>query len=129
MPRLILQPDGSALCGQCCIAMAAGVSLRTVVNVCGESPEGMGTDEVRRGLLHFGIPTARRMHPVKDRGLGRMNTGRAILHTKQSGAKCGHWSLLWDGAILDPGGPYTALYFPTQIVSYLRIFKMLPTHP
>jgi hypothetical protein len=126
MPKLILQPDDSSLCGQCCIAMAAGVSLRNVIKVAGDSAEGMTTEQMRAALLRFGIFTSRRMHPVGDRGLGAMRHGRAILHTRQRHRrtpKYGHWILLWDGGVFDPEGPYTAIYYPTTIVSYLKIHR------
>lgn len=125
MPKLIIQTDDSS-CGHCCIAMAAGVSLASVRRYIG-CPDGLTTADMRKALAHFGLSTSRRMHPVGERGLGRIHTGRAILHTVQRVKPLpayGHWALLWDGGIFDPGGAYTALYYPTTIVSYLRIHKL-----
>lgn len=122
MPRLVLQPEGSALCGQCCVAMAAGVSLRRVIKLMGDSPAGVGTAEIRLALDSFGLKCAPRMRVVKDK-LGPVQVRRALLHTVQRvPSTVNHWTLLWDGGVFDPGGPYTALYYPTTIVSYLEIY-------
>ena len=106
--------------------MAAGVSLERVKKIAGD--RGMTTSQVRKTLLHFGISTPRRMHPVGENGLGWMRYGRAMLHTSQRSPRppsYGHWVLLWDGGVFDPEGPYTALYYPTTIVSYLKIHQAL----
>lgn len=124
MPKLILQPDDYS-CGQCCVAMATGMSLQKVMAFTGHDPDGMSTADVRRALLRFGVYSARRMHPAGTRGLGSMHDGRAILHTAQRPTpKFGHWVLLWDGGIYDPAGARTALHYPTDIVSYLRIHRV-----
>lgn len=123
MPKLILQPKDSALCGQCCIAMATGVSLKRVIKFTGQHPDGMSTSEVKAALRHFGMQCAERMRPVKFH-LGPVQMRRAMLHTTQRIVpSTHHWSLLWDGGIFEPGGPYTALYFPTTIVGYLEIYQ------
>lgn len=115
--KLIVQPNGST-CGQCCVAMAAGVPLESVLAFAGD--EGMTTEDVVEALRFFGLRCADRLRPVRSALPERVS--RAILHTRQRYKRSsGHWTLLWDGGVFDPAGPHTVIHFPTDLVSYLEI--------
>ena len=65
MPKHIIQPEGSSLCGQCCVAMAANVSVRSVVEILGEG--GTTTGELVLALRYFGLSCADRAKRISKR--------------------------------------------------------------
>ena len=117
--KLIMQPDGSELCGQCCVAMAADVSLESVVAFAGD--KGLTTEDVIEALRFFDLRCADKLRAVRTALPHRVT--RAILHTRQRYKRAtGHWTLLWNGGVYDPGGPHTLIHYPTNLVSYLEIY-------
>lgn len=120
----IRQPEGSSLCGQCCVAMAAGVSLDRSIEVIGHS-KGTWTPEIVRALRKFGVVCEEKCRRVS---LKSSIPERAMLSIKVAGSKGGiHWALVWDGLFYDPGRPEPSLtpllsYPPnSRIVSFLEI--------
>lgn len=119
-PTLMLQPENSNLCGQTCVAMAAGVSLDRAIEAIGhKSISGTNTRDLVRGLRALGLPCADRC-----RVLGRLKPvlprrGMLVVGTK----KYGHWMLTWDGVIYDPGGMWPDGYAGWKISSYLEIYS------
>lgn len=118
-PRVIRQPEGSSLCGQACVAMAAGVSLDRAIKVVGHEG-GTTTAEVREALRDLGVGCAdklrrisrQRPHPPK----------RAVLAVKGIRNWRWHWVLTWDGEIYDPAGYNLSDYKHWKITSYLEIY-------
>lgn len=123
-PTLVVQPDGSSLCGQACVAMAAGVSLDRAVEAVGHIKErGTHTHEVVKALRLLGVPCASKM-----KRLGKVKPvmpKRGFLHiNRPEGNKRNakfHWMLIWDGKIFDPGNRWPEGYNGWRITSYLEI--------
>ena len=119
----IQQPEGSSLCGQSCVAMAAGVSLDRAIEAVGHgSLRGTYTREVVAALRSLGVSCADRMRLVK-RNLPVLPK-RGIVAINQPGIISGrfHWMLTWDGEMLDPAGRWPD-YEGWRITSFLEIFS------
>jgi hypothetical protein len=122
MRRVLIQPDQSSLCGHCCVAMAAGVSLDRAIEEIGHE-RGTYTRELVAALRAFGIGCAsklRRLSRIKP-----VLPKRAIVCIQRYGdekrSARGHWMLAWDGEIFDPGGAWPHGYENWRITSYLEI--------
>jgi hypothetical protein len=113
----LLQPSDLPVCGQTCVAMAAGVSLERAYEVFGHQ-SGTTTREVVQALRHLGINCADRLRRCSKT---RAIPARAILHTREQGGRRAHWMLMWDGRVYDPADRYPDDHWP--IVSYLEIFS------
>ncbi len=120
MISLILQPQGSALCGQCCVAMAAGVPLEAAIAAVGHAkPRGTKTRELVAALRKLGVPAAERLKRTR-KDLPVPPCPRAILRTERTVARRWHWLLHWDGLTYDPAGRYPE-YDGWRITSYLEL--------
>lgn len=119
MPRRILQPPGSNLCGQACVAMAAGVSLARAIAVIGHR-SGTHTHEVRRALLTLGLKPAERLKRVSRTKPALPRRGIVAIG---KGRKYAHWMLTWNGRIFDPGGRWPEGYNGWRITSVLEILE------
>lgn len=113
----IQQPEGSSLCGQACVAMAAGVSLDRSIEIIGHS-HGTWTRDVIRGLRALGVGCADRLHRVSRKM--PVLPRRCLVAVQSPRRKLEHWMLSWDGVMLDPAGRWPALQGWT-ITSYLEI--------
>jgi hypothetical protein len=120
--RLIRQPRGSSLCGHCVVAMAAGVSLKRVIEVVGHE-RATRTKELVKALREFGVAVRsdRRVRFTDAAALPR----RCVLYLKLQGKTraWGHYVLRWDGRDYDPGNRgliYWANRDP-RLTSYLEI--------
>lgn len=113
----IQQPEGSSLCGQACVAMAAGVSLDRAIEVIGHS-HGTYTRDVIAGLRSLGIGCGDRLHRV-SRKLPVLPQ-RCIVAMHSPRRRLEHWMLSWDGEMFDPEGRWPDLPGWT-ITSYLEI--------
>jgi hypothetical protein len=119
MIELILQPPGSSLCGQACVAMAVGISLEESVKVFGHR-HTTRTKEVARVLNALGIQCpSRRLKRLTDR---TQWPTRAIIKEIYGPIRKrkSYWVLLWDGHIYDPD-PHDVL--GSMYSSYLGIGK------
>lgn len=58
--KLIIQPEGSSICGQCCVAMAIKKPLSTVIKVFGHQ-HSTRTIELHRAFKYFGTITDKRL--------------------------------------------------------------------
>jgi hypothetical protein len=105
--------------------MAAGVSLDRAIEVVGHS-RGTYAKDVARALRALGVPCADRLHvlsrtkPILPR--------RGMLHVgPKKKDSTGHWILIWDGVLYDPGGRWSEEnkfpeeYAHWRIKSYLEI--------
>jgi hypothetical protein len=117
--RLVRQPNGSSLCGQCCVAMVANVTLKEACAAVGhEKKRGTTTPEIVAALRKLGVHCADRLkRTAKHRTIPR----RAIIAT-YSKRGSGHWMLAWDGEVFDPEGCYPN-YEGWGITSYLEIYE------
>lgn len=110
------QPPGSELCGQTCVAMAAGVTLDRACDVVGHR-RATTTREIVRALRALGLRCANRLQRCsKWRAIPR----RAIVHMRRDDGSASHWVLMWDGQIYDPDGGYPDPRW--KLISYLEIY-------
>lgn len=125
--RHLIQPEGSGLCGQTCIAMAADVSLDRACDVVGHRKlGGTTTREVVHALRELGVPCASslkrisRLRPVLPK-----RCIVAIHRPKEPGRHRGrwHWMLHWDGRMFDPGDAWPEAYRDWRITSVLEIYE------
>ncbi len=121
--RLITQPEGSSLCGQCCVAMAAGVSLTKAIEAVGHSRKrGTHTWEIIPALRKLGINCADRCRRVSRKRPLPPKRGVVVIHRpKGDKPALWHWMLVWDGEMFDPSGRWPD-YVGWRITSYLEIF-------
>ncbi len=122
--RLITQPEASSLCGQCCVAMAAGVSLAKAVEAVGHSKlRGTYTREIITALRKLGINCGDRCRRVSRKRPMLPKRGIAVIH-RPKGEETGmwHWLLVWDGEVYDPAGRWPDHYKAWHITSCLEIF-------
>lgn len=126
MIHLIRQPEGSALCGQACVAMVAGVSLERAIGVVGHQ-RGTHTRDIVRGL--------RCLKVVSSGKLRRISRARPVIPNRAivaivyyamrpdgtRGQRYAHWLLSWDGVIYDPGEAWPERYVGWTMTSYLEI--------
>jgi hypothetical protein len=120
--RLVTQPDGSSLCGQCCVAMAAGVTLDRAIEALGHRKDrGTDTREVVAALRSLGVGCADRCKRVSRQR--PVFPAKAFLAVNKPGVitpRC-HWMLTWDGKIYDPSNAWPN-YRDWRITSYLELF-------
>lgn len=121
IPRRLQQPSGSSLCGQSCIAMAAGVSLPEAIAAVGhQKTRGTKTAEVVSALRRLGVPCADRLRRVSRSR--PVLPARAIVAIYHSSGTRAHWMLTWDGTMHDPEHLWPDYYRDWIITSYLEIF-------
>lgn len=133
--RLVQQPPESSLCGQCCIAMVAGVSLSRAIAVVGHE-RGTHTCDLIRTLHALGVDCASKAARVRRADKGFVFPETAIVHvrwqkgTTASGNKRwrGHWVVYHRGAYMDPAADGDARWpndYPpaagARAVSYLKV--------
>lgn len=120
--KIVLQPEGSGLCGQACVAMAASVSLKRAIKAVGHS-RGTDTKDLVFALSKLGVPCSGRLVRISRK---RPNIPpRAIIHINVTNEQRddSHWMLNWDGKIIDPGARWPEGYGKWRIVSYLEILS------
>lgn len=124
--NLVYQPHPSSLCGQCCVATAAGVSLEEAIKVFGKSSSTSVADLIA-ALEHFGfsIPQRRRQRISKNIALPKrciVTQGWPVNRGTNTYYKI-HWRLHWDGHTYDPiAGIDQPIHPPeARITSYLEI--------
>lgn len=121
---LVSAPTGTSLCGQACVAMAAGISLAEAVKAVGhEKAIGTETWEIVAALRKLGLKCADRCRRVSKRV--PIYPPRALLVIRTKNKKLYHWMLYWDGVVWDPREQYPN-YDGWEVTSYLEIFKDEP---
>jgi hypothetical protein len=124
MPRLIVQPEGSSLCGQCCVAMAARITLDRAIDILGE--DGTTTRDLVIALRALRVPCANRPRRISRTKPAWPSRALLTIHRPADpGVRRHkyHWMLAWDGHILDPGNAWPQRYTNWRITSYLEIYK------
>lgn len=101
--KLVSQPEKSYCCGQCCVAMAAGVTLDEVIHVVGKKGS-TSTKILHKALVHYGInsPSRTRLTPIK--GNLSLLPDRCIIKIRLAWKKRNwHWVFKDGDTIHDPG--------------------------
>ena len=124
----VFQPEGSALCGQACVATVADVALdRVVAFMHKRAGAGTRTREIVKALRHFGIPCANRLRRTSKTKpvLPRRSIICIALFVGSAATsyhcRRGHWMVSWDGLMHDPGGRWPDGYTGWKITSYLDL--------
>lgn len=118
MIDLVRQPEGTSLCGQCCVAMAAKVSLKDAVEAVGhDKKRGTHTHEIVAALRRLGVGCADKLRRVSRSK--PILPKRAIVVITNGNTKW-HWMLVWDGSVHDPESRWPD-YCGWRISSYLEI--------
>jgi hypothetical protein len=104
----IQQPAGSLLCGQTCVAIAAGVTLDDAIKTVGHD-HATRRGELVRAFKKFGIEAKGTRLQLLKRTNGRGDPLKApehcllhVLFHKKGEPFHGHWVLRWNGVIHDP---------------------------
>ena len=121
--KLIVQPEGSYLCGQACVAMAGGVSLQRASSVIGHE-RATSTKDVRDALRELGLECADKLVRVSRARPQLPERAIVVIHRPAvPGERSAHWHwmLSWHGKMYDPGDRWPAGYDKWRITSYLEI--------
>lgn len=121
MIKYVTQPLGSALCGQTCVAMIAGISLEESIDVFGKRGETETRDLVaalRKLNIRCGDKLIRRK---KGRDLPECCI--VVVHFPGAPMRHWHWVVYYKGLYYDPDTGIGMLYRPeVRITSYLPIY-------
>ncbi len=122
--KLVLQPEKSGMCGQACVAMAAGVSLKRAIEAVGHS-RSTSTDDVVFGLRSFGVMCADKLVRISRKKPMPSPRAMIVIHRPavehERRKPKWHWILSWDGTIYDPGGRWPEGYDKWKMTSFLEI--------
>jgi hypothetical protein len=106
--KLIRQPANSSLCGQSCVAMVLGVSLRKAILL-----------TRRKGVTRISdLSRAMRKTRVEYKRFTRTAPPRSIVFVKWNSQKVGHWVVYFRGRIYDP-----QLESPTTLDKYRKYLR------
>lgn len=97
--KLILQPKGSSLCGQCCVAMLMDISLEEAIKLVGHN--GITSDRDLLTVLETKYPG------IADRkffGSKLENSICLCKHKNPNNSNMEHWTIYNSGVIMDPSG-------------------------
>ena len=113
--KLVVQPRGTNMSGQACVAMLLDVSLDQAVELVGHSRQ-VTTRELVRVLRAGGVKVAGKR--VTSRGY---QPERCLLFAVTHGSRSsrsGTWMVQWDGEVFDPKEDQTV---DRIVVSYLQV--------
>ncbi len=117
----VIQPPGSRLCGQCVVAMAAGISLEKAIQIVGHERGTRGVHLVR-ALRKAGVKVSDRLSPFVR--TGRVPP-RCVMRVRLENEErvWSHWILRWDDRDYDPSDRGRAYWLglKPRLVSYLKI--------
>ena len=122
--HLIRQPEGGSLCGQACVAMAAGVTLAAAIRAVGHRlSRGTYTCELVAAFGVLGVSCATRLKRARHVAGIPVLPPRAVIAIRRDGNRQRwHWILCWDGLIMDPAGLWPDYYGSDwKITSFLQI--------
>lgn len=125
-----LQPDGSGMCGQVCVQMAAGVTLAeasAAVGVSALREAGTTADDLVRGLKALGLKTGKWVNYCNRAKRMKRLPKFAIISITDNKSKWGHWVLVKDGFVFDPalGWPMPVHVYELAVIegAYSRTFR------
>lgn len=106
--KLVLQPKGSSLCGQCCIAMLMDISLEEAIKLVGHN--GITSDRDLLTVLETKYPG------ISDRkffNIGtRVNNIYLNKHRNPNNSNIEHWTISNLDILLDPSGRDSSELWP-----------------
>jgi len=121
--QLVTQPPGSTLCGQACVAMVAGVTLKASCKAFGHNC-ATTLFAVRRSLKKLGYQSAEKCQAF-GKDPGRLPATCLLMLTyAQAFGGLGHWVVYHAGQVYDPAGaiyPFAQLLSQAKSITYLRI--------
>ena len=97
----ISQPPGSSCCGQACVAMIAGISLKDSISVFGKGGE-TETREIVAALRKLGISCGDKLIRMK-KGINPPLCCIMVLHYDGVPIRHWHWVVYYYGLYYDPG--------------------------
>jgi hypothetical protein len=103
---MVFQPDSTGMCGEACVAMAAGVTLDEAVRAVGSSVlRQPGTDDrdLIRGLRKLGVKLGPYTNYEDRKSRIVQMPDFAIMSVVDDKTKWGHWVVVKDGVVYDPG--------------------------
>ncbi len=115
----LFQPGDSKICGQTCVAMAAGVTIEDAVKAVGHK-ERTKTLELALALRKLGVECDDRLR-IRRNGDGY--PPRCIVKVSSGGKRNWHWVLMWDGKVYDPASLEFSLWPWQKTAGYLEIKK------
>lgn len=110
--QALLQPHLSSMCGQVCVAMAVGCSLEEAAAAVGRSvlrDEGTHETDLIRALKKLGMKVGAFVDLCPRKGRTKkliLLPKFAIMGIGDRKTRWGHWVLLRDGVVYDPGIGY-----------------------
>lgn len=104
--KLILQPKGSSLCGQCCIAMLLDITIEEAIRLVGH--DGISSNEDLLNVLETKYPNVKTNEfygRIKNRNY-KVKKSRTYLckHRNPKKEEQEHWTICYQGVIMDPSG-------------------------
>lgn len=112
----LFQPDGTGMCGQTVVAMAANVSLAEAAAAVGVSTlrqAGTDANDLVRGLRALGLKTGKWVNYLNRTKRLKVLPKFAVISITDNKSKWGHWVLVKDGYVFDP-----ALGWPMPVYVY-----------
>lgn len=123
MTQLVRQPDDSTICGQCCVAMLTGASLRKVINLVGHK-HGTKTKELAKVIRRLGYDCGDRLVRFKN-SLRLVTVERALLKLTPPEGRNWHWVVWADHKVYDPchHEPIDSVhcYISGRVTSFLEV--------
>lgn len=101
MVKMVKQPDGSSICGQCCVAMATGRAIKNVIKVFGHS-HATRTKELHKALSKLGVNSDNKL--TRNYAKTPIPENCILKITYDSRKHSGHWVYLKKGICYDPSG-------------------------
>lgn len=102
MIKLIKQPKGSKVCGQCVSAMIAGVSYEDMADIYGHTTTS-NISEAKRALYKLGFDAGETVQ-VDNRKKNWRIPETAFVRIKYGRRRCGHFVAKIQGKFYDPRG-------------------------
>lgn len=123
--ELVTQPPGSTLCGQACVAMLAGVTLKASCKAFGHKC-ATTLFAARRALKKLGIDSAEKCQAFGKDPARLPATCLLLLTYAEAFGGLGHWVVWHKGQVYDPAGriyPFEQLLLTAKSITHLAITK------
>jgi hypothetical protein len=116
--KLVLQPEGSSLCGQSCVAMIAGISLSQSIKAIGHKRKTRWV-ELRDALTGLGFSVSEKLTKVQSRSdLPRF----CVVRIYWGADNTSHWIIKCGGLTYDPiSGLNCAEFLPFAKKPHVRV--------
>ena len=120
--RHVLQTPGTRVCGQACLAMLFGLSLRDTIDLVGHR-HGTKTKELLRHMRAWGL---RPENKLRRKKAGPPCQGIFLLSVRKPPTNWRHWAVMENGVVYDPTygvGPYPLQFWEegVRVTSFLQV--------